>query len=96
MTLKIFTVFDCKAKAYLPPFYSLQTASGLRAFEEVCNTPSHDFHKYPTDFSLFEIGTFDDQDGTIQLLPAALNLGIAQDFIRETHPTNTTPLRSAN
>lgn len=84
MILKMFTVFDSKAAAYLPPFFTQTTGTALRSFESECNNPESSFYKYPGDYALFELGSFDQANSTVELLPAPLNLGLAQEFINQT------------
>lgn len=94
MTQKIFTVYDSKAEAYLPPFYTQATGLALRSFEAAANKPDHDFCKYPADYTLFELGTFDEQTANFTFLPAMLNLGIALQF--QNHLPDNTAAKKAN
>lgn len=72
MILKIFTVYDIKSKTYLPPFYQKETGEATRAFRSSVNNPDHQFHKYPEDFSLHQIGTFDDNTSELTYTKAKL------------------------
>lgn len=74
MFLKIFTVYDSKTEAYMQPQFMQSTGQALRAFEDAVNDESHPFHKHAADFTLFELGTFDDQTGTFQTYPAKKSL----------------------
>lgn len=75
--LKIFTVFDSKAEAALAPFTTISTGTAVRSFEAAANEEGHDFKKYGADYTLFELGTFDEHTMKIELLPTPLNLGLA-------------------
>ncbi len=77
---KIFTVYDSKAEAHLPPFFSPATGLALRAFETAANTPDHDFNKYPGDYTLFELGFFDEIKCDWAFHEAKINLGTALEF----------------
>lgn len=81
MILKAFSVFDCKAEAYLPPFFTSTTALAMRSFGTAANTADHDFHKYAADYTLFEIGWYDDSNGLLDSKDAHSNLGTALTFI---------------
>lgn len=81
MILQIFTVYDQKAESYLPPFYDKTKGSAIRSFSETVNTPDHQFNKYPEDFTLFLLGSYDDQHAEITTLPAKESLGLALEFI---------------
>lgn len=80
MIMKMFTVFDSKAEAYLPPFYLSTRGQAIRAFSDSANDPGHAFNKHPSDYTLFMIGEFDDQDCGIELLQAKASLGLALEF----------------
>ncbi len=77
MTNKIFTVYDSKAEAYITPYFSPTTATAIRAFTAAAQQEGHDFHKWAGDYTLFEIGTWDDQTAEIIRLKADINLGTA-------------------
>lgn len=66
MIHKIFTIYDAKAKAYLPPFFMHQTGMASRAFINGAADPQSKFHMNPEDFSLHDIGTYDDETALIK------------------------------
>lgn len=77
MTDKIFSVYDAKAGAYLKPIFARNSAVALRMFEAAVNQEDHDFHRFAEDYTLFEIGEWDEvgavfmQDGAHVRLAAA-------------------------
>ena len=75
MKHKIFSIYDEKAQAYLPPFFLPTVGMAKRAFADCCNSDSHQFGKHPADFTLFELGEFDDAHGDIQTRAAFVSLG---------------------
>lgn len=77
MLIKIFTVYDSKIEAYLPPFYEQSTGAAVRAFAEASNEKDHQFNKYPADFTLFQIGTYEDSTALIESFTSFTNLGTA-------------------
>ncbi|AXH75849.1 MAG: nonstructural protein [Microviridae sp.] len=79
MITKIYTVYDSKAEAYLPPFYAPTDGSALRSFATAAQTPDHEFHKFASDYTLFAIGTFDDQSATIEY-HTPRSLGVALEY----------------
>lgn len=81
MLLKMFTVYDSKAEAYLPPFYLAASGQAVRTFADTANDPNHAFGKHPSDYTLFEIGVFDDQHASFNILDAKISLGTAQENI---------------
>lgn len=77
MKMKMFSVYDSKAEAYLAPFFSATEATAMRAFEAAAKDEQHDFHKWSEDYTLFCLGTFDEFTGIIEPLAAPYNLGSA-------------------
>jgi hypothetical protein len=80
MKLSIYSVFDSKAQAYIPPFFLQNDAVAVRAFTFSANNPEHDFGRFPVDYTLFKLGEFDDSTGEVVNLSPALNLGLAAIF----------------
>lgn len=80
--VKIFTVYDVKAEAYLQPFFTPTSGTAIRSFAEAANSTDHDFNKYAEDYTLFEIGEWDENAGTIMMLPAMKPLGNALTYIQ--------------
>lgn len=65
MKHKVFAIYDDKAKAYLPPFFMHTVGMAVRVFADCVNTADHAFNRHPGDYTLFEIGEFDDVRGVI-------------------------------
>ncbi|AXL14677.1 nonstructural protein [Microviridae sp.] len=74
MILKAFAVHDSKAGAYLRPFFEISKGSAIRAISDAVNTPDHQFNRHAADFTLFEIGGYDDATGDLTAVPH-VNLG---------------------
>ncbi|WNK13720.1 MAG: nonstructural protein [Microvirus sp.] len=74
-----FTVYDTKSAIFANPFVSQNKMTALRDFQQAANDPQSQISNYPEDFILFEIGTFDENTGSISpMLP--VNLGSADQF----------------
>lgn len=82
MIMKMFAVYDSKAEAYLQPFFMPTKGQAIRAFQAAANKEGHDFNVYSADFTLFEIGEYDDSNGVVTPLPHKLNLGGAHEHIK--------------
>lgn len=82
MILKIFAIYDSKAKAYLPPFFLPEPAVAVRVFSNAANDKDHQFGANPGDYTLFHLGGFDDDTGKITTKATPRNLGIAQQFVK--------------
>lgn len=67
MKHNMFTIYDEKAKAFLPPFFLPEKGMALRAFGDCVNSPQHAFSKHPADYTLFCVGSFDDKAGAFAI-----------------------------
>jgi len=63
--IKIFSIFDKKACAYMQPFYFTSTPEALRALDDICNDSNSRINKHPADYALYLLGSFDDKSGEI-------------------------------
>lgn len=81
MKLKIFTIHDSKAEAYLQPFFAQNEQVALRMFASSAQDANHQFHKFAGDYTLFLLGEFDDQNASVTMLAAAENIGCAINFL---------------
>lgn len=78
---KVFSVFDSKAKAYLQPFHAANAAVASRMIADAVQQDDHMFNKHAADFTLFELGDFDDLSGTFTNHSTAVNLGNLLTFL---------------
>jgi len=85
--LKVFAVHDTKAQAFLQPFYSPSAGSALRAFSDAVNDKQCPFNKHPSDYMLYEIGSYDDGTASLDRLEVVKLMGCASDFIDLTPKT---------
>lgn len=65
MKYHMFSVYDEKAKAYLPPFILPEIGQATRTFGDMVNNEEHQFGLHPSDYTLFEIADFDDESADI-------------------------------
>ena len=80
----IFTVFDSKAAAYLTPFYAQTKGVAIRQFSDAINgDPTHNFARHPEDFTLFELGTYDDNTATFLTHETPQSIGVAVEFLKQ-------------
>ncbi len=63
--LKAFSIHDTKAEAWTNPIFANSNGAALRSFTDACRNPESDFGRHPEDYSLFYVGTFDDQSGEL-------------------------------
>lgn len=82
MKANIYAVHDIKVNAYTAPFTNPTHGSALRAFSDHVNDPNSGANKHPEDFSLWHLGSFDDDSG--EITPAKPNrIGTAIEYIRK-------------
>lgn len=72
MTLHIFTIYDSKSETYFQPFYMLNEAMALRQFADMANDKESNISKHPEDYSLYTLGTWQDQDAKFTSPPKKL------------------------
>lgn len=67
--LVICSVHDSAAGGYAPPMFLPSPAYAMRSFQQEVQRQAENniLHQHPEDFTLYEIGTFDDQTATFVL-----------------------------
>lgn len=65
MILKIFAVQDKQVEAYMQPFFSPTIGAAIRMLTDALLDQNSTFSKHTTDYTLYQIGEFDDANGTI-------------------------------
>lgn len=82
MKLKIFAIYDSKAQAYIPPFFVPHTDVAKRTFGNAANDKGHAFGANPADYTLFELGEWDDNTTKFSMKATPRNLGVGIEFLR--------------
>lgn len=82
MIKKIFTCFDQKAKLHTRPFFYAEVGEAVRSFSDCANDPAHDIGRHPSDYTLKEIGTFDEGTGIITSLETSISHGDAVQYLQ--------------
>lgn len=78
MKLKVFAVYDEKACVYGTPFFMMTEAEATRAFKDLANDEKTTVGRHPSDFALFCLGTFDNEEG--EFVGKETNMGRADDY----------------
>jgi len=76
MIYKVHAIYDDKTGIYTRPFLSITTGEAVRDFKQSANDPNHKIGIHAADFTLFEIGTYDDATGGFES-ERHINLGCA-------------------
>jgi len=69
MKLDIFAVYDVKAGSYATPFFAPNISHAQRSFAFAANDSNTDVNRYPSDFSLWHLGTFNAETAEFDLVP---------------------------
>jgi len=72
MKLEIFSILDIKTNVFNTPWFSRTQPDGVRSFKSVANDPSSFISKYPDDYHLYHLGTYEDTAGAFELAPKPL------------------------
>lgn len=85
MELNVYSILDLKTKAYGQPFYAKTRGEAIRSFTSAINAgqPDNMLRKYPGDFELYEIATWDDNLGHMSMLDSRNNLGLASHYVNQ-------------
>jgi len=84
--MKLYSVYDEKALCYGIPTSFPTDGIALRSFSEVAQDPDTQIHKYPSDFKLYFIGTFDEMTGQLDTcVPVYLANGA--QYVFDSKPT---------
>lgn len=74
MKLVIVAVFDSKLEAFMPPIFVRTEGEAIRAFRAQLVNPETDFSKFAEDYTLFELGSYEDSKGEFTNLPTPRSL----------------------
>ena len=80
--MKLVSVLDSVAKAYLPPHTVRTTEEAIRAFGAECKNPQSQFNQHPADFILFELGSWDQLNGVITVYEKPLLISTASQQLQ--------------
>jgi len=81
MKSKMYVIYDSKMEAYMSPWLMPARGAAIRNFMEAAKDSQSQVCKHPGDFTLFEIGEFDDATGIVTMHKAHENLGTALDIV---------------
>jgi hypothetical protein len=83
MLLKIYSIYDSKVSAYGAPFFLRTRGEAIREVSDLVNDPKTKISKYPADYVLFELGSYNDENAEIIIANAPINCGVASEFVRQ-------------
>lgn len=83
MLHKVFSIYDSKAEIFRQPFMSPTAGTAIRDFELAVNEKDSMLNKYPADYTLFEIGVWDDNNCEYIIHESKVSLGMAIEYLKE-------------
>jgi len=63
MKIQVYSVYDSVAELYSQPFYSHSNLTAQRLLQNAVNAEGHNYNANPEDYTLFNLGEFDDNTG---------------------------------
>lgn len=85
MTLKMFSLLDIKTGIFNTPFFMAHAGQAIRACIDLGQDMATTVARHPADFMLVDLGTFDDQTGTVAT-GVPLQLGTVASFLPAPQP----------
>lgn len=82
MKQPMYALFDSKAKAWLPPFLGNSDEDAKLSFTVLCRDADHPVGRHPADYTLFRVGDWCTEEGTLEKQEPRLNLGNGVYFAR--------------
>lgn len=81
MTMKLYAVRDVKADAFGAPMSIATKGLALRSFSDACLQPNSELGRYPEDYMLYELGSYEPNSGKIDANALPVFLASATDVI---------------
>lgn len=78
----IFSIYDSKAEAHMQPFFAGAPGVAIRQFDELCNDKEHPVGKHAEDYTLMELGTWNEREGRLVVYEVSKAKGNGLDFKR--------------
>ncbi len=75
----LFAIYDAAAKRYIEPFCADTHEVAIRGFRQACEKEGHQFNRFPEDYSLSHVGSFDPELGVLEPAPAT-KIAMASSF----------------
>lgn len=90
MKRNIYCVYDSQVKSYMTPMFMENDGAAVRALQNAVNSQDNDIGMYPQHFTLFHLGTFDNQTAEFDLNTTPRSVMQAHHLMDENRVTPTT------
>lgn len=65
MQINMYSIFDVASETFGQPFLMNTDTLAARSFYEASQNPSTPIHKYPQEYVLYKVGSFDEDEGML-------------------------------
>ncbi len=79
------TIRDSAAEVYARPFFARAPGEAIRSFSDLVNEQDHPIGEHPDHYTLFQIGSFDEQTGSVEAHEPR-SLGNGMDYVSVAPP----------
>jgi hypothetical protein len=84
MKLKMYTFLDSAAQAFTTPFFMHNDGLAIRAFQDNVNSSEeNNMSLHPEQFTLFQVGEWDDKSASVETLEAPRKLALGVELIND-------------
>lgn len=80
MILFIYSIYDEKVESYSTPFFAATNPAAIRMFTDLATDGQSSVSKHPQDYTLYQVGKWDDSTGQIETFENINNLGRANEY----------------
>lgn len=81
--MKIYSIYDSKSESYGQPIYLKAKGEALRSFVDEANRTDSLICQHPKDFTLFELGEWDQSTAKFEIHKTPISMGVAIEFKKE-------------
>lgn len=81
MIHRMFAVYDSKSEAFGMPMFQRSIAEAIRSFTDAAADSNTMLFKHPGDYTLFEIGEYNQITGVLDCLPTPRSLGLLVELL---------------
>lgn len=82
MKVRMFAIRDTKTEIFHPPFYAHNEGHALRLVTDMAANPQSTLHSHPSDFSICEVGSFDDQTGVVEGMTTPRGIMFVDELVK--------------
>lgn len=85
MNLIVCSVRDSAVNAFMQPFFVHAVGMAVRSFGDEVRKDGTGLNAHPEDYALYELGVFDDSNGSVTMLPEPRQLARGVDYVEVKH-----------